>query len=70
VEAKKDTVEKVPEKKEEVAAVQTEEKKTEVKKVEPEPEPESTPTPTSSDTNESKGRKRDAIKNLFRRKKE
>ncbi|KAK1735633.1 hypothetical protein QTG54_013796 [Skeletonema marinoi] len=65
---KKVTVEKVPEQKEEVTAVQTEEKKTEVKKVEP--EPEATPTPTSSDTNESKGRKRDAIKNLFRRKKE
>ena len=63
---KKDTVEEVTEKKEEVVAVQTEEKE-EVEKVEVEPEP------TSADTTESvqpKGRKRDAIKKLFKRKKE
>ena len=62
---KKDKVEEVTEKKEEVVAAQTEEKK-EVEKVEVEPEP------TSADANneQPKGRKRDAIKKLFKRKKE
>lgn len=66
---KKDAVEEMPEKKEEVVAVQIEEKKVEVEQVEP--EPESPPaTPTSADSEQPKGRKRDAIKKLFRRKKE
>ncbi len=71
---KEETTEKVPEKKEEVAAVATEEKKVEITKAEPESEspPAPTPAPTSTpiDNEEPKGRKRDAIKNLFRRKKD
>lgn len=73
---KEETAEKVPEKKEEVDVVATEEKKVEVAKAEPEPEPEPesppapTPAPTPVDDEEPKGRKRDVIKNLFRRKKD
>lgn len=69
---KEDTAEKVPEEKEEVAAVATEEKKVEVAKAEPEPvsPPAPAPAPTTVDKEEPKGRKRDAIKNLFRRKKD
>jgi chemotaxis protein histidine kinase CheA len=70
-------IEAAPEKKEEVAVVQTEEKKEEIKTVEPAvstmkeeaKEEVKEESPTSGDDNEPKGRKRDAIKNLFRRKK-
>ncbi len=71
---KKDTVEKVSKKTEEVTPLATEEKKEEVTKAEPAPEspptPVPAPAPTSADIEEPKGRKRDAIKNLFRRKKD
>lgn len=69
-EPKKETVEEVvPGKKEEVVAVQTEEKKTEVKTVPLSEMKEESPSSGETDA-DSKGRKRDAIKNLFRRKKE
>lgn len=71
---KEDAAEKVPEEKDEVTAVATEEKTLEVTKAEPEPvsppAPVPAPAPTPVDNEEPKGRKRDAIKNLFRRKKD
>ena len=78
-EVKQASVEEVVEKKEEVVEVKAEEKQVDDKKVEEkeaevkeavETEPPTTTTIASEESEETKGRKRDAIKSLFRRKKE